>query len=215
MNKRIFVWFALASFAVAAAAASCSINRRSGQFECADTSDCDPGRVCSEGLCVASDVVPPDGPKPPPDAARPDAPTVCPPQCTSCTDGKVCLIDCAAAGTNCNAQITCPTGFHCDIRCTVADRCRSGINCTGATSCTLLCSGRATCRGVQCGTGRCDVTCTGQNSCENVNCSMSCACDVKNCSIANGSCQNAMCPAQCTIFPRGCSSMAAGCNDCP
>lgn len=212
--KRIFVWFALASFAVAAAVASCSINRRSGQFECEDTEDCEPGRVCSEGLCVSTSV-PPDATAKK-DAALPDAASACPPQCTQCLDSKVCLINCAAPSptANCNNPIVCPAGFNCDIRCNVGNACRAGINCTSAASCTISCSGQGSCQGVVCGPGRCNVNCTGQGSCTNVNCSTSCACDVRSCSFTNGSCQAVTCPAQCSIFSGGCTSSRTGCNDC-
>lgn len=210
--KWIFVWLALASIAVAAAAGSCSINHRSDRFECTTTSDCDAGRVCSEGLCVTSgiDAAPSDGP-------RRDAPVdtnMCPPQCTRCMDGKVCIIDCGA-GANCNAQVVCPAGFNCDIRCSGDNSCRSGINCGNAASCNIQCTGRASCRGVMCGPGACTLNCAGPNSCETVSCGTSCACDVK-CGFANGSCQSVQCSrAECDTG-RGCSATVLPiCDTCP
>jgi hypothetical protein len=211
--KWIFVWFGLAAFVIAAAASSCSINHRSGPYECETTADCDAGRTCSEGLCVlggGGDGGIFDGPKrdaPPPDAA------MCPPQCTSCGGNKTCVIDCAA-GANCGPQIVCPTGFNCDIRCSTDASCRNGVNCSSAASCTLTCAGRSSCRGVQCGGGACNVSCTGYNSCESVLCGNSCACDVK-CG-SSSSCLTVQCPlAQCDTG-RGCSSTVFPfCNTCP
>lgn len=213
--KRIFVLLVLASAAVAAGAASCAINHRSGSFECETTADCASGRTCSEGLCVVTGGGPDgglvDGPRP---DAPPDAP-VCPSQCTSCSDAKTCVIDCAM-GAACNAPIVCPPGFNCTIRCNTIDSCRAGINCSGGTSCAIQCSGRRSCRGVTCGPGPCNVGCTGQFSCETVSCGQSCACDVTGCSFANSSCSN----VQCTSFQcdtgLGCSSMQAPtCETCP
>jgi hypothetical protein len=211
--KGIFVWFGLASFAVAAAAASCSINRRSGQYECDDTADCDPGRACSEGLCVPVSTLPDAGVKK--DASiPPDAANACPPQCTSCADGKVCLIDCTAPGSNCGAQVVCPAGFNCDIRCNLAGSCRSGVICTSAASCTIQCTGRASCRGVQCGPGRCNVSCPAQDSCETVFCNQSCACDVR-CPLVSNNCLNVQCTSLQCDTGRGCSSLPFNCNTCP
>jgi hypothetical protein len=219
--KWIFVWFGLASIAVAAAASSCSINHRSDRFECERTQDCDPGRTCSEGLCVTTggglDGGPIDG-GPPKDAPPIDANT-CPTACTQCMPGKVCIIDCAAPGANCTAPVVCPTGFNCDIRCSLPSSCRggvsgvSGVNCTSAASCKILCSGPSACRNVMCGLGRCDVNCTGAFSCETVTCSQSCACDVE-CPFPNGSCSNLLCTKPTCDTGRGCSATLPTCNTC-
>jgi hypothetical protein len=218
--KWIFVWFGLASLVVAAAASSCSINHRSGQYDCATAADCDPGRTCSEGLCVLGGGGGGDGggpldggvldarkDAPPPDAA------LCPSQCTSCGPNKTCVIDCAA-GANCGPQVVCPAGFNCDIRCNTDASCRQGVNCTSAASCTLQCTGRSSCRGVQCGPGACDVSCSGYNTCESVLCGTSCACDVK-CGLAS-SCLTVQCTrAECDTG-RGCSSTVRPiCDICP
>ena len=209
--RLIFVWFVLASLAVAVGAASCSIRHRSDQFECDATADCGLGRVCREGLCIS--LGGPDAPLPG-DGGRPPDALVCPPQCTRCTDGKTCLIDCAA-GANCGAPLVCPAGFNCDIRCSTDNACRSGINCLSAASCAVQCSGRSSCRGVMCGPGPCNVSCTGTLSCESVTCGASCACDV-TCGTANGSCFNVQCPRFECDTGRGCSSMRAlVCDTCP
>jgi hypothetical protein len=211
--KRIFIWFGLASITVAAAAASCSINHRSGQFECDTTQDCDLGRTCSEGLCVT-----PGGGDGGIDAPKKDAAldggSFCPSPCTSCPDPRTCVIDCAA-GANCGSQITCPTGFACDVRCSLESSCRSGVNCSGATSCTVQCTGRSSCRGVLCGPGPCAVNCPGPNSCETVTCGLSCACDVR-CPFANGACFNVQCNRSECDTGRGCSStIFPTCDTCP
>jgi hypothetical protein len=207
----IFVWLGLASLAVAAAAGSCSINRRSGQYECEVTADCDPGRICSDGLCVSAgggpDAPPADGPK------QDAPPSTCPSQCTQCVEGKTCIIDCAAPGANCGAQVVCPPGFACDVRCSLQNSCRAGVVCTGATSCTVQCTGSGSCRGVTCGAGPCKVSCPAQGSCDGVTCGPSCACDVTGC-LATGSCRNVMCTKfACNTFP-GCTSNRSGCNTC-
>lgn len=210
--KRIFVWLALASFAAAAAAASCSINHRTSQYECDTTQDCEPGRTCSEGLCVTTTTLP-DGGGPKRDAPIPDA-AMCPSQCTSCGPGKVCIIDCAA-GASCGSQIVCPTGFNCDIRCNLDSSCRSGISCLNAASCTIQCTGRGACRGVACGPGACTVSCPAANSCETVFCGSSCACDVK-CGFANGSCFDVRCTRPECDTGRGCSATTFPiCDTCP
>jgi hypothetical protein len=204
----IFVGFAVVSFAVAAAASSCSIHRKSELFECETTADCDPGRTCSEGLCVV-----PGGPLPI-DAGMSDASQACPSQCTACAPGKVCVIDCALTSA-CNSLVVCPTGFNCDIRCSQQNSCFAGINCLGAASCLIQCTGRSSCRGVTCGTGRCTLNCTGQTSCEGVSCGNSCACDVK-CTVGNGSCNNVTCTRNECDTGRGCSATTfPSCNTCP
>jgi hypothetical protein len=74
---------------------SCSFERKSSPFECAQPSECMPGRTCVQGFCVLGDpndggldadpadgAPPPDGPAgdapagdaSPPDAPEPDAP---------------------------------------------------------------------------------------------------------------------------------------------
>jgi hypothetical protein len=214
--KWIFVWLGLASIAVAAAASSCSINHRSGKFECEVTADCDPGRTCSEGLCVTIGGGDGGGPVdggPAKDAPRPDA-SVCPSQCTRCEDGKVCIIDCAA-GANCAAPVVCPAGYNCDIRCSTLGSCRAGINCTNAASCILQCTGRGSCRGVTCGPGPCNVNCPAAYSCENVSCGSSCACDVA-CGLAIGNCINVQCTRSECDTGKGCSSaLLPICDTCP
>jgi hypothetical protein len=210
--KRVFVWLALASITVAVAAASCSINHRSTQFECDTTQDCDPGRMCSEGLCVM-----PGGGDGGIDAKKDGPPdsSACPSQCSTCPSSKVCVIDCAA-GAACGSLVTCPAGFNCDIRCNTDNACRNGVNCNAAAGCTLQCTGRSSCSGVTCGPGPCNVSCLGASSCATVSCGLSCACDV-NCPFAtNGSCLSVTCNRLQCDTGRGCSStVSPTCNTCP
>jgi hypothetical protein len=209
--KRIFLWLGLASLAAAIAAASCSINHRSDRYECEQTSECDPGLVCSEKLCVPSGGLDAGGK----DGGSPDANT-CPAACTRCMPGNICVIDCAAAGANCGSQVVCPTGFNCDIRCSLQNSCRSGVICTNAASCTIQCTGRAACRGVQCGPGRCTVNCAAQDSCETVFCNQSCACSVQ-CPFVANNCLNVQCTNLACDTGKGCSTtqFPATCNTCP
>jgi hypothetical protein len=212
--KWIFVWLGLASLAIAAAAGSCSINHRSGSYnDCDSTRDCDQGQTCKEGLCVAASTPIPDGGVRPDARVPPDA-GVCPPQCTSCSGGKICIIDCAA-GANCGPQIVCPLGFECDVRCNLDGSCRNGVNCSAATSCTLQCTGRNSCRGVTCGAGACTVNCPAVGSCETVLCGPSCACDVK-CGLVSGNCFDVRCTRPECDTGKGCSAaISPSCDTCP
>ena len=198
----------LAWLALGLALAGCSINHRSDEFACAKQSDCSSGRSCVEGFCVASAV----------DAAvHLDAPQgLCPVQCTSCNaDAKTCTIDCALNAGACNLPVTCPTGWSCNIACSISNSCRNGINCGGAKSCTITCSGQQSCENFRCGPGPCNIDCTGRNSCSNINCSGACACDL-TCHLGVSSCSGITCKLlQCTLSNRGCTSLATGCNTCP
>lgn len=211
LTSWIVAWLALAAIAVTAAAGSCSINHRSGSFECETAADCDGGRACSDGLCVVGprDGGIGDGPK---DGGVPDA-AACPAGCTSCAPGKVCIIDCAASG-GCASQVVCPVGWNCDIRCNTSNSCRNGVNCTAGASCNLQCTGVNSCRGVACGPGICSVGCTASGSCESVACGTSCACDVR-CSLGS-SCLTVLCTRPECDTGRGCSSLGSSvCYTCP
>ena len=198
------------------AASSCSINHRSGQYECNVTADCDDGRTCNGGLCVAIGVDAPPGDGGSKKDAGIDAGDVCPSQCTSCsTTSKTCTIDCAAGATCINAIVTCPAGWNCAVRCNTQNSCRSGVMCQGTLSCDVQCSGNSACRAVNCGAGPCKVSCTGTNSCRGVNCGTSCACDV-TCNPTNGSCADTvMCNKLQCDTGLGCSSTQfPSCNSC-
>jgi hypothetical protein len=140
-----------------------------------------------------------------------------PVQCTSCEvsdAGKTCIVDCDAANDpRCGAQINCPPGYKCDVRCNTQNACRMGINCGQATECLIDCSGQSSCRNVLCGEGPCDVECTGEASCRAIGCMNSCACDV---ACFDGSeCTNVQCPEfQCRDFDGGCTTLNQGCDTC-
>ena len=216
--KLVVAWLSVLVLA-AISAGSCAINHKSGEFECSKQSDCANGRVCTGGYCVVPggtvDAPKNDGPitidGPPIDGSM----NVCPAQCTSCNQGThTCKIDCAA--TSCNGQVVCPPGWNCDVACSVANSCRSGVTCPpSGNSCNITCSGTGSCRSLECGTGKCDVNCTGSMACRGVNCGNSCGCDVK-CAVG------AACEAvQCTSFQcdtgLGCSSQLnpGACEMCP
>jgi hypothetical protein len=205
----------IALVALAAAANSCAINRKSSQYECSTTADCDPGRVCRDGLCVVSGSGGPDAPPGPNDGGSPDGedPRACPDQCTECADGKVCTIDCAA-GANCEGEIACPPGWNCRVRCNEPNACRNGVDCSGSASCDVQCTAPGTCRDVACGPGRCNVNCAGQSSCRDIDCGDSCACEVK-CQFGTGACTGITCSAlQCGTGFGGCTTQFPSCNTC-
>ncbi|NVB79993.1 MAG: hypothetical protein HOV81_16475 [Kofleriaceae bacterium] len=196
------------------ATTSCSINHRSDQYACTKSSDCEPGRTCSDGFCIT-------GEGPVVDAGKVDAPKTpdggqpgCPSQCTSCNaTTKSCVIDCAMANGACNQPIVCPAGFKCDIRCNQDNACRQGINCLQGASCQISCSARQSCDQVACGPGACSVTCNGVQSCRNVACGNSCACDVmctgnQACFGGSISCSSIACRSGlgCTSSPNLCHS---------
>lgn len=216
--KLILTWLAVLCVA-AITAGSCSIDHKSGEYECTKQADCQTGRQCIGGYCVVPggvvDAKPmTDGPKA--DARPIDAPMdFCPPQCTSCGPDKTCNIDCGMTNCNGNSAIVCPAGYNCSITCSTNNACANGIDCSAATSCAITCGGQGSCRGIECGTGDCDVKCTGQNSCRGVDCGDSCACDV-SCAL-NSACEFLTCSSPlCDPIGRGCTSMgSASCDTCP
>ena len=215
--KIVLAWLAAVALALISAS-SCSINHKSGDYECTRQADCDSGRQCLNGYCIVPGGAI-DAPKPidaPKTDAAVDAPmNQCPPQCTSCNPGTMtCNIDCGQTNCTGNAAIVCPSGWNCAINCSTQNACQSGINCSDAKSCAITCSGQSSCRGIACGTGDCDVKCQAQGSCRGVDCSNSCACDV-GCSI-NSACELLTCSSlQCDPIGRGCTSMSLGCDTCP
>jgi hypothetical protein len=188
---------------------ACTINHASDKYACTKNTDCDPGRVCSDGFCVVSGSQV--------DASHIDAPRggdggQCPAGCTSCNVAqKTCTINCMLG--SCNGQVTCPTGYKCDIQCNTDGSCKNGINCQNAASCNVECQSQNSCQNVQCGTGPCAINCAGQSSCKNVACGSSCACDVL-CS-GSSSCSSGI---QCSSFAcksgLGCTSVPALCHSC-
>jgi hypothetical protein len=194
---------------LAALAAGCSVDHRSGEFTCSRQQDCSGNRVCVGGWCVDPSA---------PDAAGPDAggradANQCPVPCTSCDPAaKQCTIDADQLPNS--DSITCPTGWTCDILCTQENTCRDGIDCLAAAGCTITCSGDNACRDIECGPGPCEVACSGDDSCRGVDCSTSCACDVT--CTGNQSCGDAiLCPGFACDTGVGCTSFPPTCNDCP
>lgn len=202
--------FALTSVALLvvmfAVATSCSITKKSGDYACTTSADCNSGRECSEGFCVLHGTSI-DASQQPIDARSNidgGGSNSCPSACTSCSGTgttKTCTIDCAASGT-CGQKVTCPAGYICDVKCNVAGACTKGVACPATGACNVTCSANDSCTGgpsgVTCGTGKCDVQCSGQSSCKDVTCGASCACDVtctgqNSCGFQNVSCTSNAC----------------------
>ena len=214
--KLVIAWLTALVLA-AISAGSCSINHRSGEFQCDKQSDCESGRTCTGGFCVVpgGTVDAPKGDGPTGDGPPSDTPmNMCPAQCTSCVQAsKTCKIDCAV--TSCNSAVVCPPGWNCEVACTVANSCRSGVTCPpSGNSCNITCSGTGSCRMIDCGTGKCDVNCSGSQSCRGVDCTGSCGCDVK-CPIG-ASCEAVTCTSFQCDTGLGCSStLTPNCESCP
>jgi hypothetical protein len=192
----------------------CSVSHKSQEYVCTTQNDCadHPNTVCQQGFCIVPGSI--DAP------GRSDAPRdgsgggQCPSGCTSCNlTQKTCTMDCSQEAGFCQSQVSCPTGFHCDIQCNSDNACRSGVTCTAGASCTITCSGNSSCRGVQCGAGPCDVTCSGPSSCRDVSCGNSCACDVL-CTGSQSCAQGISCTSLLCSSGLGCSSVQAGCHSC-
>lgn len=195
-----------------AGAASCFVDRRSGEFTCTKDEDCaglEPARTCDEGagFCVPGD---------------------CPAQCNGgCNqDAKTCTINCLAAGTcdnvhcpgeytcsiNCNApnacdRVDCGESKACTITCLGANAC-GNVDCGGPgdPECTVTCNGNNACGDVTCDEAACTVLCIGNGACGDIDCVDSCNCRA---SCLTGSCGDVTCPAGCTQG-MGCG----GCNTC-
>ena len=192
--------------------AACNIHHTSDEYACTKNIDCDPGRVCSDGFCIANGTQI-DAAKPS-DGGRPDGPgNNCPAGCTTCyTTAKTCTINCMA-GANCTNTVSCPAGYRCNILCNTDNSCRNGINCQSAEACDIECTGKQSCQNVNCGTGRCDVNCMAVASCKGVDCSDSCACDVT--CFGNQSCGDTVtCPRLACDTGLGCTSIPTLCHSC-
>ena len=188
--------------------AACTINHASDKYSCTKNTDCDPGRVCSDGYCVvAGSQV---------DASRTDGPKgdggTCPSACSSCNvSQRTCTINCQTS--NCTNTVVCPTGYKCDIMCNIDGSCKNGINCLNGASCNVECQAKDSCQNVQCGTGPCAVNCAGASSCRNVACGSSCACDVL-CSGASSCSSGIQCSSFACKSGLGCTSVPALCHSC-
>lgn len=184
--------------ALIAVATACAIDRRSDDFACSSSRDCNSGRSCIDNVCVLGVV----------DAAP------CPSNCSSCdVSARTCTIDCATA--NCAARVVCPAGWACNVKCNAENSCRNGVSCANTTSCSVECLGKSSCQDVVCGAGKCTVDCSGEQSCRNVACGSSCACDV-TCGGSSSCRGQLLCtqPTCGTLNPRGCSSVSLLCHTC-
>jgi hypothetical protein len=223
---------ALSTAIAVALAAGCSVSHRSSDFVCDGQQLCAAGRTCVDGFCVIAGDSGVQSPPPGGDAGA------CPSQCTSCTAGKTCVIDCALNGSACSQAVLCPPGWNCHVLCSLPNQCNTGVLCGTASACTIECTGRQTCRNLMCGTGACNVTCSGRSSCGStvtcgtgackvdcagdaacgglVSCGLACACDVTCGTTACDILDNIDCKPGCAtqMAPLVCTSAAAGCNTC-
>ena len=190
----------IAAAAVAAVVASCTVHRVSDRYACTETSQCDDGRVCEQGFCIAG-----------------GGSSACPTPCDSCDlDERTCKIECST-GNPCGA-VHCPIGFDCTIRCNSAGAC-GDIDCATATRCDVDCSGGASCGNLNCGGGECAVRCAGAGACPSIDCAVSCKCDV-DCNNPAAACPHMSCPQlldPCTEQGSAgapCSSNELGCDRC-
>lgn len=157
--------------------AGCSIQSRSSEYRCEQTSDCSPERTCQDGWCVSAgpaldDMHIIDG-----SMSMPDALAVCPAQCLSC-NGGICLIDCTGAD-DCLDLVVCPANLPCEVLCTGSGSCPGGVDCSQASSCDIDCDDSSACGGpITCGPGPCFIDCSSPSACTGgIDCSQSCACD--------------------------------------
>jgi hypothetical protein len=204
---------ALIGLTALAMIASCSVDERSGAFRCAAPTDCDIGRTCENGWCVA-----PAGAI---DASAIDTmvaidapPFVCPSSCTTCVD-QTCIMRCDTA-SSCTSQVVCPAGVACRVECSGMDSCGGGVDCTTATACEVVCNAELSCGGaITCGAGPCKVDCAARDACaSNINCNASCRCDV-TCSGQRSCAGVEDCPfsVNCELAP-GCTSAPGACDRC-
>lgn len=208
---------------------SCSVHRVSDNFKCDTNADCPADRVCTQGFCVL-------GQNPLVDALQlPDAPLVCPAICDGSCDFQTRT--CTIVGTG-GADITCPTGWNCNIRCEASGAC-GAISCTAALSCDVDCTADSACLGITCNTKDCDVTCAGVAACGDVRCTSgdctvdcsggngSAACGTISCSTGDcdascaGSnacgaitCSTGRCHADCSGGVEACGTLTCGTGEC-
>ena len=129
----------------------------------------------------------------------------CPPACDLCENNDTCVILADVDDEYFQGAITCPPGWHCDIRCTAADACRETaitcaerfscqvscadsnhkcedavIACPANAPCSIDCGGGDTCRNaaLNCGANDCAATCSGGDFPSLNNCAGPCACTV-------------------------------------
>ncbi len=179
-------------FFAMAVVAACFIDRKTTDFECTTTDDCDGDLVCRDSYCIVdegTDDIPTD------DLPTDDVPIECPPDCDECDpNGNVCLVLCSSSD-RCG-DFECPEGWECQI----------------------LCQGPGACGDITCEDGPCNVQCSGANACGTVDCRLACSCDV---TCDDLSCDDAICPIvegrNCTADgspETDCTSSPPDCNQC-
>lgn len=176
MTTRNPIAAVIAGALVYAAVASCFVSRKSADYECSSDTDCEGGRTCDRGYCVA--------------ALAPDS-NLCPAVCNGgCNPSlKTCMVECVESG-ECD-HVICPSGYACIINCRVDNAC-DNVTCTAAASCTINCAAPNACEDIRCGSGvACNVTCGAAGACGTVDCTSSCKCDV---TCAAGNCDTMSCP---------------------
>jgi hypothetical protein len=192
--------------------AACSVQHRSDEYACTKQSDCNSGRTCVGGFCVAQGGNGPDAKIDGPSMGSGDASNGCPTGCSACNPAQhTCTIDCRSS--NCNGAVACPAGYRCDIMCDTDNSCRNGVDCTAGLACNVTCSGGNTCHNVTCGLGPCDINCSGASSCKGVACNSSCACDV-TCTGTQSCGDTVQCTSLACKVGLGCSSVPTVCHSC-
>lgn len=141
----------LGAVASGALIVACMVDRPSESLTCSATTDCaglDDRRVCTDGYCVIPN---------------------CPDDCTECDEtARTCTVECNAAD-DCDATITCPSGWNCTINCNGDGNCND-IACTGGSRCTINCNGPGACADIDCDSAcQCDLTCAS-GACDSFTC---------------------------------------------
>ena len=199
--------------------AACTVDTRSGAFECVANTDCSGTRTCQMGFCVLGDPGGIDGGDAEidsgvgtPDAQTPDS-AVPSNMCPSCGTGA-CTAEC---GSDCNnLGGDCPAGCTCNLDCAGAENC--DVDCNGGSGdrlCNLDCSGANNCKTVTCRNGAdCDIECGTANNCDDTQCLNGSECilrcdgtiDPGNCvfSSCTGGSGEASCPNNIRVCNRAC-----------
>lgn len=171
-------------FLAMAVVAACFIDRKTTDFECSTTDECDGDLVCRDNYCIVDDGS---------DDTSDDLPIECPPDCSECNPAsRVCLFVCTSSD-RCG-DIQCPEGWECQILCQGSQACGT-ITCEDGP-CNVQCTGNNACEIVDCRLAcACDVLCDDL-ACEDARCPIV---DGKNCT-ADGTTET-----DCTSSPPDCN----------
>ncbi len=130
---------------------------------------------------------------------------MCPAACTGGCAAGTCTIDCSV--TNCNAAVTCPAGFACNIVCNGNSQCQNGVfACPANYGCNVSCAGNQGCRDLT-------VNCSATGACD-----LLCGSEANVCSGADLVCAANDCVATCNGSSKPtvmCSGGACACTPCP